>query len=419
MKNKQKFLLISIAVVILTAYYVLLIPSIRESIFQEVATLQGSFFRLINPPAEDSFLPQIPTSQIAMYESITISETSSITPTIQPVQTWNTATPTSYPLPASVRLSGVIHEYQQWNNCGPATLAMALSFWSWTGDQRNTAAFLKPNPRDKNVSVYELLDFVNSQTNLRALSRVGGDIDTIRRLIAAGFPVIIERGLDGYNNEGWMGHYQLLSGYDDSRSEFIAQDSLIMPDLPVHYEEIESYWPQFNNVFIVVYPMDQENQVFEALGNMAIEANSYETSMRDSRDLINHTEDRDLFFNWFNLGTDFLFFENYAPAANAYDQAFLVYANLPEESRPWRMMWYQHGPYQAYYELARYQDVINLATFAISRTSEPALEEAFYWRGLAELALGDEDNAFQDLQTAVNLNIHFQLALDALTRISP
>jgi hypothetical protein len=60
------------------------------------------------------------------------------------------------PLPQNVFLKGIQHEYQTWNNCGPATLAMALSYWGWDGDQRPIAAFTKPNPRDNNVMPYSI-----------------------------------------------------------------------------------------------------------------------------------------------------------------------------------------------------------------------------------------------------------------------
>ena len=56
----------------------------------------------------------------------------------------------------------------------------------------------------------------------------------------------------------------------------------------------------------------------------------------------------DLFFAWFNRGSSQVKLQDYAGAAGAYDQAFTVYQNLPAEERPWRMMWYQTGPYFAY-----------------------------------------------------------------------
>src|SRR3990170_498809 len=44
-----------------------------------------------------------------------------------------TATPT--PLPASVALPAPRWEKQDWNNCGPATLALGPRFFGWSGDQ--------------------------------------------------------------------------------------------------------------------------------------------------------------------------------------------------------------------------------------------------------------------------------------------
>jgi hypothetical protein len=47
---------------------------------------------------------------------------------------------------ADVLLYGVRHTFQTWNNCGPATLAMALSFYGWRGTQKEAAAVLQGFP---------------------------------------------------------------------------------------------------------------------------------------------------------------------------------------------------------------------------------------------------------------------------------
>jgi hypothetical protein len=63
---------------------------------------------------------------------------------------------------------------------------------------------------------------------------------------------------------------------------------------------------------------------------------------------------------------------------------------FPSAARPWRMTWYQTGPYAAYYHTGRYQDVIDLATFTLVNTGVQEIEETWLWRGRARLALGDE-----------------------------
>ncbi|NJN55135.1 MAG: hypothetical protein HC804_10460 [Anaerolineae bacterium] len=50
------------------------------------------------------------------------------TSTPTPIVTAPPPTPTLPPIPSSIRLTGFKHQFQEWNNCGPATMAMALSF---------------------------------------------------------------------------------------------------------------------------------------------------------------------------------------------------------------------------------------------------------------------------------------------------
>ena len=102
-----------------------------------------------------------------------------------------------------------------------------------------------------------------------------------------------------------------------------------------------------------------------------------------------------------------MWLQDYAGAAEAYDSAFRIYASLPAETRPWRIMWYQTGPYFAYYYMGRYADVIELADTTVENVHEPYLEESFYWRGRAKLALGDETGGIEDLKTSVKMHPGF------------
>jgi len=323
------------------------------------------------------------------------------------------------PIPEKVILKGIVHEYQKMNNCGPATLAMALTYWGWQGDQRDTRRYLRPNfatVDDKNVSPAEMVAYVEQFTSLRALVRVGGEVEWLKRLVAAGFPVIIEKGFQP-PKEDWMGHYEVINGYDEARQRFIAQDSYIMPDFPLPYADLEErWWRDFNYVFLVIYPPEKESDLVQLLGPQADSAYNYRYAAQKALDEISRLEGRDLFFAWFNRGSNLTALGDYAAAAQAYDQAFALYAALPEHERPWRVLWYQFGPYQAYYESGRYQDVIRLANTTLSFLAQPVLEEALYWRGLAKDALGDQEGAIADLTRAVKLNPNFAPAVDELHR---
>ncbi len=126
---------------------------------------------------------------------------------------------------------------------------------------------------------------------------------------------------------------------------------------------------------------------------------------------------RDQFFAWFNRGTNLVALQDYVGAAEAFDKAFANYPDISEDTRPWRMMWYQTGPYLAYFYTGRYQDVINLATATLEAMSEPILEESYYWRGLAREALGDVSGAIEDLQTSLDHHPGFAPSMYQLERL--
>ena len=280
---------------------------------------------------------------------------------------------------------------------------------------------LKPNQRDKNVMPYEMVDFVNTQTNLHAIERMGGDLYTIKSLLNAGFPVLVEKGFEPENlaKEGWMGHYNLVIGYDDTKQVFTTQDSYLLALLKyedragtkgfeVTYDDMIKNWRAFNYVFIVVYPPDYENDVLNALGPLADETSSYQAAYdRAVAETTSLTDARDRYFAFYNVGTSLVNLQDYEGAAAAYDTAFSIYPTIDEQHRPYRMLWYQTGPYFAYYYSARYQDVINLATTTLNAESEHILEESYHWRALAEDALGDRQAAVADLRNALRVHPGF------------
>jgi len=434
MRNKKWLYILGIlAVFMLFSALLYQLPPVQDRVAWRIDNVKAKIKYAIKPPEEAIFTPQTKEIQINdIVQETLLALTLTPTPTNisaspTPTNSGPTATPlptetptiTPTPIPEKVTLTGIVHEFQKWNNCGPANLAMALSYWKWQGDQRDTAAFLKPNQRDKNVMPYEMTAYVNRMTDLRAIWRPGGDLTTLKRLIAAGFPVIIEKGFEGAGFDGWMGHYELLNSYDDKRERFLAQDSYIMPNLPVPYEDVETYWQQFNYTFIVVYPPDKESELFEVLGPLADETTSYQIAAQKASTEIFTTEGRTKAFAWFNRGTNLVYLDDYYGAAQAYDEYFSLYAALDsnEVNIPWRNLWYQTGPYWAYFYTGRYYDVINLATTTIDAASEPAIEESWYWRGLAKEALGDIDGAIADLRKAVELNENFESAKRNLDRL--
>ena len=292
---------------------------------------QVTFDAAVATSVRATMLAQPPATATATLEPTATLEG----PTSTPAPTF-TPTPSPTLIPAAVNLKGVIHEYQGWNNCGPATLSMALSFWKWQGNQTDTAPLLKPNPRDKNVMPYEMETYVNSQTDLRALVRMGGTLDLLKQLVAAGFPVVVEKGFD-VSGEGWMGHYNVITGYDDVLERFITQDSYISDNLPVTYADMQKNWIAFNYILLVIYPPEREAEVLSILGPLADPTAAYQiAAQRASDEIFSLSNPRDQYFAWFNRGTSLVYLQDFGGAAEAFDQASLLYPSIEEGTRPWR-----------------------------------------------------------------------------------
>ncbi|WP_230272813.1 C39 family peptidase, partial [Deinococcus sp. 6YEL10] len=154
-------------------------------------------------------------------------------------------------LPARASVSGVRHEYQRLNNCGPVTIGMALSRWGSALNQYDIAPKLKPAQGDVNVSPEELAAFARAQGMDVHLAR-GGDRTLLRSLLASGFPVIVETWFVTPDSGG-MGHYRLLTGYDDAAGQFSALDSYLGP-LRMDYAKFDELWRSFGRTFLIVTP---------------------------------------------------------------------------------------------------------------------------------------------------------------------
>lgn len=330
------------------------------------------------------------------------------------------ATATPWPVPAAVRLTGFRHKFQEWNNCGPATLAMALSYFGLNVGQSDTAAVLRPNPEDRNVSPDEMAAYVNEQTDLQAIARANGSRNLLQRLIAADVPVIIEIGIEPpgeYRWLGWYGHYLLPVAYDEALQQFWVYDSWFgtseeplknaHPDgRALTYEQLEQYWPQFNRNYIALYRPEQAATVAEIIGEDMDETAMWEHNLTQVQ--ADAAADPANPFSWFNLGTVYAALGEYDKATTAYDQARAI-------GLPWRMLWYQFGPYEAYYQTGRYDDVILLADTTMQ--DRPYFEEAYYYKALAQAALGDQAGARENLTRAAEFNPNFLPAVEALAQL--
>ena len=320
------------------------------------------------------------------------------------------------PLPTSHYLNGFAHIYQQWNNCGPATLTMALTHFGVPANQDPAANWLKPNPEDRNVSPWQMEAYVAQHIpGVNALTRIGGDIPRLKELIANGYPVLIEAGYDPEPDRlGWMGHYLLVYGYDDVAANFTTHDSYSGPGLSYSYAYIDRFWSHFNRTYLVLYEAGREAELMQLL---AEDADPRQNAINAYLAELNRAErDADDPFLWHNLGSSLIALGEYEQAAIAFDEA-----RRRGDGLPWRMTWYQFGIYEAYLHTGRFSDLLTLIDTSIRNGSEPdrlfEVEETYYYLGRAREAQGDRFAAARHYRTALELNPNFlpaQEALDAL-----
>jgi hypothetical protein len=386
------------------------LPAVNSRLSWRLDIARTYIRNVINPVGQmPTPLPQ-PVAAVTSFPTPTPIEltTAELLATSSPGPTpTKTALPTA--LPQYVNLGSPPWENQTPNNCGPATLSMYLHMHNWEGNQADISDLLKPLTADRNVNVEELIYYVRTQAGwLNAEYRVGGDIELLKKFLAAGLPVVIEEGelLDGQywpNDDQWAGHYLLLTGYDDSTQTFIAQDSFRSPDRNVHYQSVKENWQAFNYVYLLVFRPEQTELVKSILGEdwdadinrqKALELAQSET-----------LEEPNNAFPWFNLGSNHVYFENYSEAGQAYDTARQI--GLPQ-----RMMRYQFGPYFAYFFSGRNDDLLVLADYALQRT--PNSEESLLWRGWGKYRSGQSSAAIVDFQAALEKNPLYQDAQYAL-----
>ena len=305
-----------------------------------------------------------------------------------------------------VLLKGAQQVYQTWNNCGPATLTMNLSFFGWGGTQAEAAKFLKPDSEDKNVSPDELVAYARS-VGFQAVHRANGTTDLIKSLLRAGLPVLIEKGFEPEAELGWMGHYELIVGFNNVKQEFIAMDSYMGPYQSVPYDQFDTYWRQFNRTYLVVYTDAQADTATSILGNQLDDATMWNQALAGAQaEAANNPNDA---YAWFDLGTDYAALNQMENAAAAYDHARGL-------GLPWRMTWYQFGWFDAYYQTGRYDDVLALVDATLKVT--PNVEEMYYYKGLVLKARGDSDGARSQFQIALQRNPNFGPAQAALAALA-
>lgn len=367
----------------------------------------------------ETALPSTASSSIAEAGDSTPQPTATLflSPTTQPAPT---ATPTPATPPVTL-VEGLSIIPQKFNNCGPTNLTMVLNYYGVEVDQFDVAAVVRQNYEDRNVSPEELAGFVEGQTALGATVFRGGDLWQLKQLLAAGFPVIIEKGLIPDDTTGWMGHYLTLYGYNDAEGGFLALDTFLGPwnegeQRWESYEAVAEYWAHFNNTFLVVYRPEQEAELAELLGPTMFDALKMWTRAAEQAQQAIAANGQDP-FAWFNHGTALTHLGQLTGESSYYEQATAAFDQARVIGLPPRMLWYQFQPYEAYLAAGRVEDVLVLAEATLVSQGGRNVEETYLYQGHGLMAQGDREGATAAYRRAATLNPNFTAAQEALAAV--
>ena len=344
------------------------------------------------------------------YETEEAMETAEAYETEEPIDDSFTDGMFEFPPSAMLDVERINFVNQGFNQSGLAILGMGLSYYnsSWSLDP--IAAEMQHYVEDPNISPQELVDFTNTTAEeADAIIRVGGDLDVLHRLIASGYPVLVETGID-VETDDWLGHYRLVVGYDEE-SIIVYDSNYGRPDSPsvsLSNEQFLEEWWQFSNVFIVLYPPNEYDSVVTLLGYLQTESEAY-------RQLIMSAQEHSLsnandLWSLFNLGDAFTVLGEYEIAAGYFRTAYGS-LGLPE-----RLTWYRHSPFEAFYQVEDYEALDELVSSNLATRN--SIEEFHYYQGLLYLvAQDDKDAAIEEFNLALDLRASYDAAQDALNQL--
>lgn len=335
-------------------------------------------------------------------QSISQAVTRNSTPSARP-------SPTPIPLPNKKVLQNNYHIFQSFNNCGPASLSMTLSYYGINESQETLGQALRPyqNPQgdndDKSVTLAELAEKAKDY-GLLSYHRPNGNIDLIKHFIALELPVLTRTWLK--HNED-IGHYRVVKGYDDTTQTIIQDDSLQGKNLSYSYEEFMQLWKKFNYEYVVLVPKEKKSEVEKLLGDNLDEQTAWKHALEHAEKESEQYPD-DIYAR-FNVSVASYHTGDYAKSIRAYEQV--------ATALPFRTLWYQIEPILSYYHRSEDEKLFAL-TENILTNQNRAFSELYLLRGKIYQRRNQDELAKQEFEKAIFYNSNLTEANKALSSLS-
>ena len=178
-------------------------------------------------------------------------------------------------LPAKADVGPMRHLWQSLNNCGPASVAMALSTFGIEADQEEARLALRGPDVRRGMGPGGVDPWVSSLYGLRSVSRLNGTIDLMKHFIANGFAPMVTQWMQDPTISR-IAHWRTVRGYDDDLAVFYVNDPMLGANVPLSYEWFNANWQAFSYRWMVIYQPADAARVQQIVG-----ADWTELGMRD------------------------------------------------------------------------------------------------------------------------------------------
>ena len=180
------------------------------------------------------------------------------------------------PLPAHADLGPMRHIWQSLNNCGPASVVMALSLFGVDADQEVARLALRGPDVRRGMGPGPVDPWVNDLYGLRSISRLNGTNDLMKRLIANGFAPMVTQWMQDPSISR-IAHWRTVRGYDDDAKTFYVNDPMLGANVALSYEWFNANWQPFSYRWMVLYEPKDQGRLQQLIG-----ADWTESGMRDA-----------------------------------------------------------------------------------------------------------------------------------------
>lgn len=319
-----------------------------------------------------------------------------------------TVTPVLPSIPRVKIIENDYHIFQTFNNCGPAALSMALSYYGINISQQDLGLALRPyqisggDNDDKSVTLEELSK-KSKEYGFTVFHRPMGNPEIIKHFIASNIPIIVRTWTKPDED---IGHFRIIKGYDDEIEIFIQDDSLQGKNLNYTYADFNEIWKKFNYEYLVLIPQEKQILAEQILGENINSGVSWRKAVLNSENEL-RINPNDIYAR-FNLSVALYNTKDYKRSVEEFEKV--------EEFLPSRTLWYQIEPIEAYYMLGNYDRVFQI-TDRILNSSNRAFSELYVLRGKIYKEQGKLDLAKNEFEKAIYYNSNLREAQELFNSI--